>query len=103
MDPVRKLIEASLLALSYHTRDGGGARVHSQESVSDAFGISRTAHFEASRPVSVRLSVRVRVPCPKAAPIAIEMVKRRTHERLQVQMFYIRGIADCRTPCAAPS
>ena len=56
-----------------------------QESVSDAFGIWRTAHFEASRPVRVRLSVPVRVTCPKAAPIAIEMVKRRTHECVPMQ------------------
>ena len=37
------------------------------------------------RPIGVRLSVCVRVSYPKAAPIGIEMVKRRTHERLQVQ------------------
>ena len=32
--------------------------------------------------MSVRLSVCARVSYPKAAPIAIEMVKRRTHERV---------------------
>ena len=37
------------------------------------------------RPIGVRLSVCVRVSYPTAAPIGIEMVKRRTHERLQVQ------------------
>ena len=37
------------------------------------------------RPIGVRLSVCVRVSYPKAAPIGIEMVKCRTHERLQVQ------------------
>ena len=47
--------------------------------------ISPGGHFEASRPVSVRLSVRVRVPSPKLAPIAIDMVKRRTHERVPMQ------------------
>jgi hypothetical protein len=41
--------------------------------------------FEASRPVSVRLSVRVRVPCPKAAPIGTKIVKRRTPERVPMQ------------------
>ncbi len=37
------------------------------------------------RPIGVRLSVCVRVSYPKAAPIGIEMVKRHTHERMQVQ------------------
>ena len=37
------------------------------------------------RPIGVRLSVCVRVSYPKAAPIGIEIVKRRKHERLQVQ------------------
>ena len=46
---------------------------------------ARTAHCEASRRVSVRLSACARVSYPKAAPIAVETVKRRTHERLRVQ------------------
>ena len=32
--------------------------------------------------MSVRLSVCVRVPCPKAAPIKTNIVKRRTPERV---------------------
>ena len=48
--------------------------------------VSAHAAGMGPRPIGVRLSVCVRVSYPKAAPIGIEMVKRRTHERLQVQM-----------------
>ena len=47
--------------------------------------VSAHAAGMGPRPIGVRLSVCVRVSYPKAAPIGIEMVKRRTHERLQVQ------------------
>ena len=47
--------------------------------------VSAHAAGMGPRPIGVRLSVCVRVSYPKAAPVGIEMVKRRTHERLQVQ------------------
>ena len=47
--------------------------------------VSAHAAGMGPRPIGVRLSVCVRVSYPKAAPIGIEMVKRRTYERLQVQ------------------
>ena len=56
---------------------------------------ARTAHCEASRRVSVRLSACARVSYPKAAPIAIDMVKRRTHER--VARTYLLTTCGCRS------
>ena len=46
---------------------------------------ANTAHCEASRRVSVRLRTCARVSYPKAAPTAIEMVNRRTPERVRMQ------------------